>query len=86
MNRSEPQPRVVAPKCPDHLDERARKEWKRLVPVLRRMRVLTEADGMTLANLCQTYSTMIKAQAKLNDMGILYKAPSGYVMQSRCWG
>ena len=86
MNRSEPQPRVVAPKCPDHLDERARKEWKRLVPVLRRMRVLTEADGMTLANLCQTYSTMIKAQAKLNDMGILYKAPSGYVMQSPLLG
>ena len=41
---------------------------------------------MTLANLCQTYSTMIKAQAKLNDMGILYKAPSGYVMQSPLLG
>ena len=82
INRLEPKPRVVSPRCPEHIDERARTEWKRLVPILRRMKVLTEADGIALANLCQTYSTMIKAQAKLNELGILYKAPSGYVMQS----
>jgi P27 family predicted phage terminase small subunit len=82
LNKREPQPRATAPRCPEHLDERARKEWKRLVPVLRRMRVLTEADGMSLANLCQTWSTLVKAQEKLTEMGVLYKAPSGYVMQS----
>ena len=53
LNDCEPQPRNVAPKCPAHLDERARKEWKRL-----------------------------GAQEKLSELGILYKAPSGYVMQS----
>ena len=46
------------------------------------MKVLTEADGMALANLCQTYSTLVKAQEKLSELGILYKAPSGYIMQS----
>ena len=86
MNRREPKPGTTTPRCPDHLDERARKEWRRLVPVLRRMRVLTEADGMALANLCQTYSTMVKAQEKLTELGILYKAPSGYVMQSPLLG
>ena len=50
--------------------------------MLRRKRVLTEVDGMALANLCQTWSTMVKAQQKLTEMGILYKSPSGYVMQS----
>ena len=49
VNRREPMPRTVAPKCPAHLDELAQKEWRRLVPILRRMRVLTEADGMALA-------------------------------------
>lgn len=63
VNRREPQPRVRIPKCPAHLDPRAREEWKRLVPILRRMRVLTEADGMVLANLCQSYSTMVKARS-----------------------
>src|SRR6266851_4112951 len=82
LNDSEPQPRASVPRCPDHLDERAKKEWKRLVPILRRMRVLTEADWMTLANLCQTWSTLIMAQRKLTEMGILYKSPSGYIMQS----
>jgi P27 family predicted phage terminase small subunit len=82
INSNEPQPRAVAPRCPDYLDARAKKEWKRLVPILQRMRVLTEADGIALGNLCQTYSTMLKAQEKLNELGILYKSPSGYVMQS----
>ena len=44
--------------------------------------MLTEADWMALANLCQTWSTLAKAQEKLTEMGILYKSPSGYVMQS----
>ena len=82
VNRREPQPRVRIPKCPAHLDQSAREEWRHLIPILKRMRVLTEADGMTLANLCQSYSTMVKAQEKLNEMGILYKSPSGYIMQS----
>ena len=82
MNGHEPKPRQIVPRCPDHLDERAKKEWRRLAPILQGMRVLTEADYMALANLCQTYSTLVKAQEKLNELGILYKTPSGYVMQS----
>ena len=82
LNRYEPQPRLTTPKCPDHLDEHAKREWKRIIPILRRMKVLTEADWMALANLCQTWSTLVKAQEKLTEMGILYKSPSGYVMQS----
>src|SRR5260370_36162605 len=82
LHASEPQPRAITPRCPDHLDALAKKEWKRLVPVLRRMRVLTEADGMPLANLCETWSTWVQAQKKLTEMGILYKRPSGYIQQS----
>ncbi len=40
------------------------------------------AYGMTLANLCQTWSTWVQAQKKLTEMGILYKSPSGYIQQS----
>ena len=72
LNRLEPQPRARAPKCPDHLDEGAKKEWKRLLPILRRMRLVTEADGIALGNLCQAYSTMAQAQVKLNKTGLLY--------------
>jgi P27 family predicted phage terminase small subunit len=82
INGREPQPRAVAPRCPSYLDKRAKEEWRRLIPILKRMKVLTEADGLTLANLCLAVSTLDRAQAKLNELGILYKAPSGYVMQS----
>jgi P27 family predicted phage terminase small subunit len=60
-------PRATTPRCPDHLDAEAKKEWKRLVPILRRMKVLTEADGMTLANLCQACSTLVKAHKKQTE-------------------
>ena len=46
------------------------------------MKVVTVADYMTLASLCQAYSTMAKAQEQLNKTGILFKTPNGYVQQS----
>ena len=82
LNRYEPRPRPSRPKCPDYLDETAKKEWKRLVPILERMRVLTEADGIALANLCQQYSLLQQAQVKLQKTGLLLETKSGYILQS----
>ncbi len=82
VNPREPQPERKAPRCPEHLDPEAKKEWRRLCNLLLEMNVLTEADGMALACLCQTWSTLGKAQRKLNETGLLFKTPSGYVQQS----
>lgn len=84
--RREPTPVVKAPRCPDYLDSEAKREWRKLAPILLRMRVLTEADYHSLANLCQAVSTMMKAQKKLNETGLLFKTPSGYVQQSPLLG
>ena len=70
------------PKCPAHLDADARREWRRLAPILERMRVLTEADEIALGNLCVQYATLIKAQRLLDKSGLLLKTKSGYVQQS----
>ena len=43
--------------------------------------MLTEADGMTLANLCQTWSTMMKAQKKLTKWASCTDS-NGYIQQS----
>jgi P27 family predicted phage terminase small subunit len=75
-----------APSCPDHLDAAAKKEWKRLVKILLRVRILTEADGLALAILCQAWSTLVKAQTKLSESGLLLKTPSGYIQQSPLLG
>lgn len=82
INRFEPKPRMKRPKCPTHLDENAQREWRRLVPILSRMRVLTEADGIALANLCQQYAMLQQAQVKLQKTGLLMKTKSGYIQQS----
>src|SRR5262245_47876165 len=67
---------------PAHLDHEARKEWRRLVRMLTKMRVLTEADGIALATLCQAYSTMAKAQTQLSRTGIIFKTPNGFLQQN----
>jgi P27 family predicted phage terminase small subunit len=82
LNANEPKPEIKRPYCPPYLDEVAKKEWRRLMPILMRMKVLTEADYVALGNLCQAYSTMIKAQQQLSSTGLLLKTPSGYVQQS----
>lgn len=73
---------IKEPPMPDHLDENAQVEWKRLVPILLDMRVLTESTYMSLANLCQCYSTMAAAQLQLTKYGCVIKAPSGFMQTS----
>ena len=70
----EPQPDPGRPEMPAHLPEGAQKEWERLCPKLLRMRVLTEADGIALANLCFDYSVLIQAQEQLMKTGLLTKS------------
>ena len=92
LNHREPQPYGCAPEMLKHLNRIARKEWKRLVPILLSMRVLTEADGIALANLCQAYSTLVEANelmAKAAAGGkspLLMKTPAGYMQQSPLLG
>ncbi len=76
-------------KPPAHLDATAKEFWKRQVAIYSRMKVLTEADGPVLAHICILESTILKAEATLQKLGekdaansLLYKAASGYIMQS----
>jgi P27 family predicted phage terminase small subunit len=88
LNDREPTPLVMEPEMPKHLDAIARREWRRLVPILIRMRVLTEADGVALSNLCTAYSILIKTQRLIDKheaagtSALLMKSETGYVYQS----
>ena len=73
LNKREPKPALADPAYPDHLDAGAKQEWDRLLPILRTMRVLTEADGILLANLCSALSTQYKAQETMKKTGLLVK-------------
>jgi P27 family predicted phage terminase small subunit len=89
---NEPLPFPGEPDMPSHLDREARREWKRLVPILLAMHVLTAADGIALGNLCQAYALLVQAHkamrqaSKGGGSGLLMKTPSGYVQQSPLLG
>lgn len=89
INESEPQPTkpVEAPKPPSFLSTYAKKEWKRIVPVLMKVNLLTEADYSALAAYCQCYDRWvsaekaIRAHAKANNGKYTFETESGYVQQ-----
>jgi P27 family predicted phage terminase small subunit len=61
-------------------DEFARGEWARLAPMLRRARQVTEADRAALVALCLEWSRYIDATRRVQRLGPVIKAPSGYPM------
>lgn len=90
INQAEPKPRSGAPVCPAQVraDPAALKEWRRLLPILKRMKVLTEADGIVLANLCTVHSLLLLQLAKIRELnagsktgiaGLVIATKSGYL-------
>src|SRR5262245_62012148 len=58
-------------------DEPAKAEWRRIAPMLRKARVITEAERAALIALCQQWSRYIGAQGHLARLGMVVKAPNG---------
>jgi P27 family predicted phage terminase small subunit len=72
LNAREPQPAVGTPHCPEWLSEDARKIWKRLVPQLRGMKVLTLVDADALAMYCNTFARWRDAEDFVTKHGMVY--------------
>lgn len=70
-----PKPSPSRPRCPAYLSVYAKTVWRRLVPLLDDLGVLTEADRDTMAVLCQAVADF-KAATELI-------ASKGYLVQGR---
>ena len=81
-NHGEPVPPDTLPRCPEHLSEVARREWRRVARPLYAMGVLTSIDRAALAAYCQAYARWVEAEERLKESPALYKTTSGYVQQS----
>jgi P27 family predicted phage terminase small subunit len=71
INKREPKPLIGAPAMPEHLSKLAKHAWRRLVPILLSMKVLTIADGDALAGYCTSIEQWILASAAISKYGIL---------------
>jgi P27 family predicted phage terminase small subunit len=97
LNAAEPKPTEQAPPCPIYIsaDPEAKKEWKRLVPILLRMRVLTEADATVLGSLCLTHSHLLRNLAAMRRFnakdekngiaGMILQTKTGYLAANQIY-
>lgn len=82
LNENEPKP-IAAGRIspPAWMDDLARKEWRRVVPELKRMGLLTKVDLAALEVYCDAVSTFIKAAEVVNAKGFIFKTSTGYMAQ-----
>src|SRR5262245_43956561 len=67
------------PKPPKHLDAEARKEWKRIIPILPGI----DAREMALLSIyCQAWSRVVKCETQINKNGLIIRSPKGHKIQS----
>jgi P27 family predicted phage terminase small subunit len=71
LNDKEPAAPKGHPEMPQFLNPEARAEWKRIVPILCNMGVLTVADGKALAAYCSAYSQLVKCEAAIEKYGLI---------------
>ena len=74
-------PNTKAPKCPDWLEDEAKKEWKRMSKQLEHLGLLTEIDMTSFAGYCQAYARWKSAEEFITKHGTIVKTPSGYWQQ-----
>ena len=65
------------PDAPDWLGDRAREHWSRLAYLLHGMGVLTKADGLALALLCDALTDYEEAAARIRADGITVEGSQG---------
>ncbi|MDK1740084.1 phage terminase small subunit P27 family [Dellaglioa algida] len=55
---------------PDYLKGEALKEWKRVVPLLKKDTPISELDRMVIINYCQTAGIIVDCQKYINENGM----------------
>ncbi len=90
INKREPKPTGGAPTCPDFLSKEAKAEWKRVVPELDRLGLITAIDRAAIAVYCQLWGRVVEAERALAVMaeadkitqGLLIKTTNGSEIQN----
>lgn len=77
---------TTLPHCPEHLDDEARAEWRRVARRLRDVGILVHVDHAVLAVYCQAWSRWVKAEKKIAELGETVELENGYVQQTAWMG
>jgi len=87
----EVRPPIEIPDCPGHLLPDARREWKRITPLLEDLGLIAKVDMAALAVYCQAYGRWRQVEKKIRELnhadpkgeaGLIGYTPSGYQQMS----
>jgi len=81
INRAEPQPRADAGYAPRHLGRLAKAEWRRVVPELQRLGLLSIIDRAALEGYCSEYVLYRQCEDILQREGVIFMTETGYMQQ-----
>lgn len=75
INKKEPKPKAQKPRAPTHLDDEAKKEWRRMSDKLFDLGLLTEIDKAALAAYCMAWSRWVQAELNIQKYGMVQLSP-----------
>ena len=81
LNKNEPKPKPITPRCPTWIIAEAKREWKRVVPELERLGLLTCVDRAALTGYCQSWARYVEAENYLKKNATTFETDKGYIMQ-----
>lgn len=81
MLPDEPQPEPTPPNAPTWLHREAKREWRRIVPELESLGLLTKIDRAQLAAYCQSYARWYEAEMVIKRDGMIMTTATGYQQQ-----
>jgi P27 family predicted phage terminase small subunit len=70
---------MALPRAPKELNADARKEWRRIVPILHKQGVLSDLDRSVLVAYCIAYARFLEANTELARSGLTQTSKNGYV-------
>ena len=84
LNSSEPQPPVPdrSPYAPRHLNDDAKKEWRRIVGLLMELGLYTDLDYAALAMYCQAWGRWVQVERALAKQDLILTGSEGGLYQN----
>ena len=82
LPKDELKPPPEVPRPPSILQGLARKEWRRIAPLLYDAGLLTKIDATMLAAYCQVYARWCEAELEIRRTGTVIKSSKGQPMVS----
>lgn len=82
LNKKEPKPASVVPRCPAHLPAVGKAEWRRITKELRVLGLLSRIDRAALVAYCQAWADYINAVENIETQGAVIISDKGGMYQN----